>query len=175
MLLNLEVDKQTALQSLRAIWCGGVPLNMSLQNKFRKILHPDCNVKQVYGLTEAGWAISLRYPEKDDTGSAGRLLPSMEARYETLLLLLITNTDLSFHRIIDADGLDVDENDIPGEILLRGPGMMNGYFKNEDATNNTIKDGWLHTGDIGYQRDGKWYIVDRIKVSSVLRRLHLSK
>ena len=43
---------------------------------------------------------------------------------------------------------------------------MNGYLDDIEATNRTIKDGWLYTGDIGYQKDGKWYIVDRAKVNS---------
>lgn len=50
-----------------------------------------------------------------------------------------------------------------GEILIRGPSTMNCYLNNPEATERTIVDGWLVTGDIGYQREGKWYIVDRAK------------
>ena len=81
MLLGLKEEERSSLQSLRAIWCGGVPLDISIQNKFREILHPDAIVKQVWGLTEIGWATTMKYPERDDTGSAGRLLPGLEARY----------------------------------------------------------------------------------------------
>jgi len=44
------------------------------------LLHPDATLRQVYGMTEVSWAISLLYPEFDDTGAAGRLLPNVEAR-----------------------------------------------------------------------------------------------
>jgi acyl-CoA synthetase (AMP-forming)/AMP-acid ligase II len=75
-------------------------------------------------------------------------------------------------RIIDEDGQDLHGDDVQGEILVRGPSMMMGYLKNQDATKATIVDGWLHTGDIGYQKAGKWYIVDRAKVSpSFIERL----
>lgn len=52
-----------------------------------------------------------------------------------------------------------------GEILIQSPSIMTSYLKNPDATNSTILGGWLRTGDIGYQKDGKWYIVDRAKAS----------
>lgn len=52
-----------------------------------------------------------------------------------------------------------------GELCIRGPQVMKGYFRNEAATARTIdKDGWLHTGDIAYyDKDGYFYVVDRLK------------
>jgi len=60
---------------------------------------------------------------------------------------------------------DIFEEGIWGEILIRSPSLMTSYFKNFEATSSTVLDGWLHTGDIGYQKERKWYIVDRAKVS----------
>ncbi len=50
-----------------------------------------------------------------------------------------------------------------GELLIRGPMVFAGYYKNDAATRETIRDGWLHTGDLAAERDGQIYIVDRMK------------
>ena len=51
-----------------------------------------------------------------------------------------------------------------GELCVAGPQVMQGYYKNENATEKTIMDGWLHTGDIAkYDDDGQFFIVDRLK------------
>lgn len=75
-----SLDK-SALSSLRAVFCGGVPLKADVQNRLQDQLHEDARVSQVWGMTEIFWVTSLRYPEKDFTASAGRLLPNMEARH----------------------------------------------------------------------------------------------
>ena len=66
-------------------------------------------------------------------------------------------------RIVRPDGSDCDANE-PGAVLLRGPGIMAGYWQNPEATAETIQDGWLHTGDIGLRdEDGEFFFVDRAK------------
>ena len=66
-------------------------------------------------------------------------------------------------RIVDADGVDVPQGEM-GEILIKGHCVMKGYYKRPEATVETIRDGWLHTGDIGnFDEDGYVYITDRVK------------
>jgi long-chain acyl-CoA synthetase len=66
-------------------------------------------------------------------------------------------------RIVDVEGNDVPQGEM-GEILIKGHCVMKGYYKRPEATTNAIRDGWLHTGDIGnFDEDGYVYITDRVK------------
>lgn len=70
------------------------------------------------------------------------------------------------------DGSLIEEDEKEGEIYVQGPCMTLGYLDNPEATAATINsDGWLRTGDIGYTKQGLWYIVDRKKVMSPLLTL----
>lgn len=145
-LLRLSDEQKEALRCLRMLWSGGAPLSARDQNALCDLCHPDARFAQVWGLTEMGWVSTVQYPEKDETGSVGRLLKGNEAS------------------VVDEDGEDVRELGIPGELLVRGPSVMSHYLDNEEATGSTLAGGWLHTGDIGYEMDGKWYLIDRAKV-----------
>lgn len=68
---------------------------------------------------------------------------------------------------MDENMNDLEDENGTGELLVRSPSLMTGYLDNPEATNNSFVNGWLRTGDIAYQRDGKWYIVDRTKVFSI--------
>lgn len=93
------------------------------------------------------------YPNHDTTGSIG---------------IPLKNLDM---KIVDDDGKDISEYDVRGELCLRGPTVIKGYYDNPDANaRDWDKENYFHTGDIGYC-DGKtklWYIVDRKKVSSAV-------
>lgn len=145
-LLGLQHERKQALRSVRMLWAGGAPLSATDQNALRNLCHQEALFSQVWGLTEIGWITAVHYPEKDESGSVGRLLPGNRAK------------------ILNDGGDDVIKPGVAGEIWIQGPSLMNGYLNNPGATNHTIVDGWLRTGDIGYQMDGKWYIVDRAKV-----------
>jgi 4-coumarate--CoA ligase len=80
----------------------------------------------------------------DISGSISPVLPNMEMR------------------IVDDDYNDVPQGR-PGEIIVRGPFVTNGYFDNPEATTGIFHDGWFCIGDIAVDRDGKFYIVDRKK------------
>ncbi len=106
------------------------------------------DVLQAYGLTETSGGAVTSIPGKNVIGSVGRPLPGVEVR------------------IVDAqsqDGLPV------GEIAIRGSIVMKGYWNRPDATAQVLKEGWLHTGDLGYlDHAGNLYITGRKKEMIVL-------
>ncbi|CZT20000.1 related to acyl-CoA synthetase [Ramularia collo-cygni] len=138
-------DASRQLASLRVVYCAGSPLSPVLHRRILSVLHSDAVVTQVWGMTETGWISTFCWPEKDVTGSVGRLVPNMEAR------------------VIDGHGNEALAEGVTGEIYVRGPTIMNGYLANPTATADALQDGWLKTGDIGYFEGGKIYIVDRSK------------
>ena len=68
------------LQSLRLVWCAGAPLDQRFQDQMYRLLVPSARVLQVWGMTEAGCITAFPWPERDHTGSVGRLLLGMEAK-----------------------------------------------------------------------------------------------
>jgi long-chain acyl-CoA synthetase len=121
---------------------GGALLDIVLQRFFYAIGVP---MYQGYGLSEASPIISSNSAARHKLGSSG---------------YLVNNMDL---KICDDDG-----NELPvgqkGEIVIRGGNVMHGYWKNETATNDAIRDGWLYTGDMGYMsEDGFLYVLGRFK------------
>jgi long-chain acyl-CoA synthetase len=121
---------------------GGALLDIELQRFFFALGIP---VYQGYGLTEAAPVISANSPHAVKFGSSGRVVIDLEVK------------------ICDTEGnsLPVGEK---GEIVVRGENVMKGYWKNQTATNETLKNGWLHTGDMGYfSKDGFLYVLGRFK------------
>ena len=121
---------------------GGALLDIELQRFFYAIGMPVC---QGYGLTEAAPVISANSLENIKFGSSGKL-----AKYLDL-------------KILDDEG-----NELPvgqkGEIVVKGDNIMLGYWNNPAATAEALKDGWLHTGDMGYMdKDGYLYVLGRFK------------
>jgi acyl-CoA synthetase (AMP-forming)/AMP-acid ligase II len=143
-LLNAPGAEDAADTSLRYIICGAAPLSRELLDAFQERF--DIRILEGYGLTESTCVSSLNpfYGERKP-GSIG---------------LSVRGQDM---RIRKADGSSASAGDY-GEIVLRGPNIMAGYLKNPEATAESIRDGWLHTGDIGYvDEDGYFFIVDRTK------------
>ncbi|KAI9925403.1 hypothetical protein MW887_005784 [Aspergillus wentii] len=105
----------------------------------------DVYVGQTWGMSEStGGITGMRPGERDETGSIGQPLPGVELR------------------IVDEDDHDVEPGQ-QGELLVRSPTVMDGYFDNLEATRDAFHDGWLCTGDIGVFKNGRFYIVDRKK------------
>ncbi|MDX9852856.1 MAG: AMP-binding protein [Tenuifilaceae bacterium] len=121
---------------------GGALLDIELQRFFYAIGIP---MMQGYGLSEATPIISSNAVTRHKLGSSGYLVKPLDVK------------------ICDENG-----NELPlgqkGEIVIRGENVMFGYWRNEKATEETIKNGWLHTGDMGYMdRDGFLYVLGRFK------------
>ncbi|MFJ9543813.1 AMP-binding protein [Streptomyces sp. NPDC101225] len=135
------------LSGLRRIICAAAPLDAGVQAAVADRLGVE--VGQGYGMTELSPVSHLHADGNlgEPAACVGHLLPSTQAR------------------LVDPDtGLDVAEGE-PGEVWIRGPQVMKGYFGRPEATDATVDaDGWLHTGDIGrVDEDGNWFIVDRVK------------
>lgn len=121
---------------------GGALLDIDLQRFFYGIGIP---MFQGYGLSEATPIISSNGMANHKLGSSGYLVKPMELK------------------ICDSQGNTLP-NFVKGEIVIKGENVMAGYFKNEKATSETIKENWLHTGDMGYMdNDGYLYVVGRFK------------
>lgn len=74
------------LKHIRFVWCGGAPLDAAIVKKMYRLLAPDACIAQVYGMTEAGWISTSKWPERDDSGSVGKLLPNVEAKYALVVV-----------------------------------------------------------------------------------------
>ncbi|HET9102613.1 MAG TPA: AMP-binding protein [Solirubrobacteraceae bacterium] len=132
------------LSTLRSIASGGAPLPPEVEAEFCRRV-PSATIRQGYGLTETGALISSSPVGRERAGSVGIPVPGCEVV------------------IVDDDGNPVPDGE-PGEITAISPGVMQGYWRAPEITAETIRDGRLHTGDIGYRDpDGYLYIVDRKK------------
>jgi acyl-CoA synthetase (AMP-forming)/AMP-acid ligase II len=79
-LLGLRTEKRKFLPSLRLILCAGSPLDKEIQKRMVDILVPSARMYQVYGMSETGWITTFFYPQTDESGSVGRLLPNVECK-----------------------------------------------------------------------------------------------
>jgi long-chain acyl-CoA synthetase len=121
---------------------GGALLDIELQKFFYALGIP---MLQGYGLSEAAPVISANVPAQHKLGSSGKIVINLDVK------------------ICNEDGVEVPVGQ-KGEIVCKGENVMKGYWKNERATEETIKDGWLYTGDMGYlDEDGYLYVLGRFK------------
>ena len=127
---------------LRFFIGGGALLDKELQRFYIGIGLP---MYQGYGLSEATPVISTNTPDYYRLGSSGKLVQPLELR------------------ICDAEGKELPTGQ-QGEIVVKGENVMAGYWKNPEATAQTVRDGWLYTGDMAKEdEDGFIYLVDRKK------------
>ncbi|HJO60352.1 MAG: AMP-binding protein [SAR202 cluster bacterium] len=136
------------LSCIKFAMFGAAPLSSELQLKISEVLN--CPVIQGYGMTESSPVTNIDFTEPDLL-KAGSIGPAVSDTEE---------------KIVDVE--DPTKELTPGEIgelVIRGPQVMKGYFNNSEATQETItSDGWLHTGDIGkMDEDGYVWILDRKK------------
>jgi long-chain acyl-CoA synthetase len=132
------------LSSLRYLTSGGAPLPEETERAFTARL-PGTTIRQGYGMTETAALISSSPVGRERAGSVGIPVPGTELE------------------IRDDEGHSLPPGEI-GEICVRSPGLMRGYWRAPEATAAAIHDGWLHTGDVGYQdARGYLFVVDRKK------------
>ncbi|MFQ5787458.1 MAG: AMP-dependent synthetase/ligase [Thermodesulfobacteriota bacterium] len=136
--IGKKIKKQLGLERIKLIICGGAALPSWVSSGLEEYGFP---IIQGYGLSETSPLISVNPPSNPKNQSVGMIIESDEVEI----------------RDIDNDG--------NGEIVVRGPNIMRGYYKNETATNEVLKpDGWLYTGDIGYfDEEGFLYVTGRKK------------
>lgn len=145
-LLNLENLDRWDIRKFRLFINGGAILPLEQKRKILQTFS-SAGFIDIYGLTEVA-PIATVLNQRDSlakTESVGRVLVTFQ------------------NRVIADDGTDVDVG-VPGELLLKGPQVTKGYYKDAEKTDSAIKNGWLHTGDI-VRRDeeGFIYVVDRKK------------
>jgi long-chain acyl-CoA synthetase len=129
-------------RSIRLFISGGARLPPKIAKDLTKV---GFKIVEGYGLTETSPVVTLNPPEKIKFGSVGKPIPDVQIK--------ILNPDKS--------GI--------GEVLIKGPNVMRGYFKRPDLTAQVITEGWFHSGDLGYiDKDGYLFLTGREKDMIVL-------
>jgi len=143
-LINFKDFTTLDFSKLKVTVGGGMAVQRPVAEKWQKLT--GCPLSEGYGMTEASPVISCNpLDETGQIGTIGMPVPSTEVR------------------IVDEAGNILSQGEI-GEIQVKGPQVMKGYYNRPEATADTIKEGWLSTGDIGVmQKDGFFKIVDRKK------------
>jgi long-chain acyl-CoA synthetase len=143
-LLHAGTDRPVDVSSLRFGICGAAPMSADLLVRFEKVF--GFPLVEGYGLSECSVAATinpLAGPRKP--GTVGPALPGQIVAIE------------------DHDGRRLPQGEA-GEVVIKGPNVMRGYLGRPEDTAKVLKDGWLHTGDVGYlDDDGYLVLVDRIK------------
>jgi long-chain acyl-CoA synthetase len=143
-MLNHPDKDQYDLSSLRLCISGGSAMPVEVMKGFEDAF--GCKVLEGYGLSETSPVASFNHPDRErKPGTIGTPVEGVEMK------------------VVDDDGKEVEQGDV-GEIVIRGHNVMKGYWNRPDATEESIKDGWFHTGDMGtVDEDGYFSIVDRKK------------
>ena len=142
---NFAIADKLIFKKLRKIWGskieffvgGGALLDIKQQQFYKAIGVP---VYQGYGLTEATPIISTNTPFFHKMGTSGKVLGNITCN------------------ICDENGKELPKGE-KGEIVIKGDNVMKGYYKNPEATAETLRDGWLHTGDLGFMDKNDFLVV----------------
>jgi len=143
-LLNCPEAETADLSSLKFCVSGGAPMPVDVKREFYDRF--GFRIQEGYGLTETSPLASVQaIDETAKAGTIGKPIPGVDMK------------------IVDASDEDLPAGE-RGEVLIRGHNVMKGYFKRPEATDEALRGGWFHSGDIGYVDDeGDFHIVDRSK------------
>jgi acyl-CoA synthetase (AMP-forming)/AMP-acid ligase II len=169
-----EVIDGLDLRSWRVALTGAEPVRVETMEAF-SARFARCGFRRdaflpVYGLAESTLAATfppvgrpprLERVDPDVLRSTGRAVPARAASGRTVVSVggAFPGAEL---RIVDADGTPLPDR-TEGEIVLRGPSVTPGYYRDDAATRRTIREGWLHTGDLGFVADGELFVTGRAK------------
>lgn len=169
-----EALKKLDLSSWRVALTGAEPVRMETVEAFSERFGP-CGFRAeaflpVYGLAES--TLAAAFPplrrgaravsvDAETLRTAGRAQPPRGEAARTVVSVgrAFPGAEL---RVVNPEWKPLPERE-EGEIVLRGPSVMSGYFGEPEATARTIRDGWLHTGDMGFIADGELYVTGRMK------------
>ncbi len=143
-MLNLDNRDDYDVSSLEVCASGGAAMPGEIMRGFEEAF--GCKILEGYGLSETSPVASFNHPDKErKVGSIGTPIKGVEMK------------------VVDDDGNDVEQGEV-GEIVIKGHNVMKGYWGRDDATKESIKDGWFFTGDMAkIDEDGYFFIVDRKK------------
>ncbi len=143
-LLHHPEREQRTVSSVNLCVSGGAPMPVEVLRGFDEAF--GAKVLEGYGLSETCGMATFNRPDRErKPGSIG---------------VPVGGTEI---RLVDDSGADVAPGE-PGELVMRGPFVMSGYWKRDDATQEVMRDAWFHTGDIAtVDEDGYYFIVDRKK------------
>jgi long-chain acyl-CoA synthetase len=143
-LLLREPLEEHDLSALRYVTSGGAPLAVPVQEQFEARV-PSARVCDGYGCTEVCSTATMTPYDAPRHGTVGRPVPGCDLK------------------VVDDDGRELPTGE-DGDVLVRGQGVMLGYWQDPEATAEVLVDGWLRTGDVGHvDADGYLTIVDRKK------------
>jgi 4-coumarate--CoA ligase len=137
---------RSTMSSIRQIFFGGAPLKLAHREPLNAVLDQQAKIQPVWGMTEIGWITRGLWSETLSDESAARLQEGFEIR------------------VLDENNNDVSHLKILGELVVKAPAPMLGYINNLTATKEIFaEDGWIRTGDLGYVKAGKPFVIDRKK------------
>ncbi|GAK59963.1 O-succinylbenzoate--CoA ligase [Candidatus Vecturithrix granuli] len=143
VLANMPNLERYDVSHLRLGYCGGAPLTTAIAEKFESRF--PCKIYEGYGLSECSPLVSVNPLSNRKIGSIGKAADRVK------------------WKVVDMNNKEVPRNTV-GEIVVQGPNVMMGYYKDEEANKEAFRGGWFHTGDLGYMDEDDFvFIADRKK------------
>jgi long-chain acyl-CoA synthetase len=144
-LLRMDTFRALDFSRLRFAIAGGMKLDPKVARHWEDITGKP--LLEGFGMTETSPVACFNPPDANRIGSIGKAVPGTELK------------------LVDPQGRDISEPHTPGELWIRGPQVMRGYWRNpEESARHLTRDGWVKSGDLAtFDEDGYWFIVGRVK------------